>query len=62
MIELLRREAATALQFRLQALNIPWLPYEALLMLPYAPTLLVLLYSGRNAETPAALGVPYVRE
>ena len=42
---------ATALQFRLQAL----------LMLPYALTLLVLLYA-RTDSAPAALGTPYIKE
>jgi simple sugar transport system permease protein len=52
---------ATALQLRLQALNLPWLPYEVLLMLPYLLTLLVLL-RARTASAPAALGTPYVKE
>jgi general nucleoside transport system permease protein len=51
---------ATALQFRLQALNLPWLPYEVLLMLPYLLTLLVLL-CARTEGAPAALGTPYVK-
>jgi general nucleoside transport system permease protein len=52
---------ATALQFRLQVLNLPWLPYEVLLMLPYLLTLLVLL-RARTEDAPAALGMPYVKE
>jgi simple sugar transport system permease protein len=52
---------ATALQFRLQALSLSWLPYEVLLMLPYLLTLLVLL-CARTESAPAALGVPYVKE
>jgi ABC-type uncharacterized transport system permease subunit len=52
---------ATALQFRLQALNLAWLPYEVLLMLPYLLTLLVLL-RARTEDAPAALGTPYVKE
>jgi ABC-type uncharacterized transport system permease subunit len=52
---------ATALQFRLQALNLSWLPYEALLMLPYLLTLLVLL-RARTESAPAALGAPYITE
>ena len=52
---------ATALQFRLQALNLPWLPYEVLLMLPYLLTLLVLLHA-RTESAPAALGAPYIKE
>jgi simple sugar transport system permease protein len=50
---------ATALQFRLQALNLPWLPYELLLMLPYVLTLLVLLRARTGDGAPAALGRPY---
>jgi ABC-type uncharacterized transport system permease subunit len=52
---------ATALQFRLQALNLPWLPYEILLMLPYLLTLLVLLWARAEGKAPAALGTPYVK-
>jgi ABC-type uncharacterized transport system permease subunit len=54
---------ATALQFRLQALDLPWLPYELLLMLPYALTLLVLARARRGGDgaAPAALGAPYVK-
>jgi ABC-type uncharacterized transport system permease subunit len=53
---------ADALQFRIQALNIPSLPYELLLMLPYVLTILVLLGGAHKADAPAALGVPYVKE
>jgi general nucleoside transport system permease protein len=53
---------ATALQFRLQALDLPWLPYELLLMLPYILTLLVLLRAGAGDDAPAALGTPYGRD
>ena len=52
---------ATALQFRLQALSLPWLPYEVLLMLPYILTLLVLLRARTESKAPAALGAPYVK-
>jgi general nucleoside transport system permease protein len=52
---------ATALQFRLQALNLPWLPYEVLLMLPYLLTLLVLL-RAHTESAPTALGTPYVKD
>jgi simple sugar transport system permease protein len=53
---------ADALQFRLQALGFAVVPYEFLLMLPYALTILVLVSrSGREAG-PAALGEPYVKE
>ena len=50
---------ATALQFRLQALDLPWLPYEALLALPYLLTLLALLRTRSRDRAPAALGTPY---
>jgi general nucleoside transport system permease protein len=55
---------ATALQYRLQALDLPWLPYELLLMLPYVLTLVVLVLRARRPGdgAPAALGTPYVRE
>jgi simple sugar transport system permease protein len=53
---------ATALQFRLQALDLPWLPYEVLLMLPYVLTLLVLLRGRESGRAPAALGTPYNKE
>jgi simple sugar transport system permease protein len=53
---------ANALQFRIQALNIELIPYEFLLMLPYALTILVLLRGVRKSETPAALGTPYIKE
>lgn len=54
---------ATALQFRLQVLDLPWLPYELLLMLPYVLTLIVLLRArGTGGTAPAALGTPYARE
>jgi len=52
---------ANALQFRIQALNIEAIPYELLLMLPYALTILVLMRGVRRAEAPAALGRPYVK-
>ena len=52
---------ATALQFRLQALDLPWLPYEALLALPYLLTLLALLRARSGGQAPAALGTPYAK-
>ena len=52
---------ADALQFRIQALGSKNLPYEFLLMLPYVLTLLVMLKRTRRSETPAALGIPYVK-
>jgi ABC-type uncharacterized transport system permease subunit len=52
--------AASALQFRLQALGLD-IPYALLLMTPYALTLLVLaLYAGR-ARAPADLGKFFAR-
>lgn len=53
---------ATALQFRIQALNLEAIPYELLLMLPYVLTLLVLLQGGGRSVAPAALGRAYVKE
>ena len=53
---------ATALQFRIQALNLENVPYEILLMLPYLLTILVLLRSSHKSEAPAALGTPYIKE
>ena len=52
---------ADALQFRLQALGSAEIPYEFLLMLPYVLTLIVLLLGNARDQTPAALGVPYVK-
>ena len=52
---------ADALQFRIQALGSEELPYEFLLMLPYVLTLVALLLSNARDQTPAALGVPYVK-
>jgi simple sugar transport system permease protein len=56
----------TALQFRLQAMNIG-ISAEFLLMTPYAATILVLIVLSssalrRRVGVPAALGVPYYRE
>lgn len=54
---------ATALQYRIQALNLEAIPYELLLMLPYVLTILVLLLRSKDRmAAPAALGKPYVRE
>ncbi len=53
---------ADALQFRIQALNIPELPYEFLLMLPYLLTIVVLLRGKHGEGAPAALGIPYTPE
>ncbi len=52
---------ADALQFRIQALGSETLPYEFLLMLPYALTLLVLVGSRLRDRTPTVLGIPYIK-
>jgi simple sugar transport system permease protein len=53
--------AATALQFTLQATGAE-LPYQLFLALPYALTVVVLAIVGSQAQSPSALGEPYVRE
>lgn len=53
--------AADALQLRLQAMGLQ-IPYQFMLMLPYALTILALIITGKNSAAPAALGVPYERE
>jgi ABC-type uncharacterized transport system permease subunit len=53
--------AATALQFILQATSAA-LPYQLLLTLPYVLTLVLLTIGGGQAESPGALGEPYVRQ
>jgi simple sugar transport system permease protein len=53
--------AATALQFTLQATGAA-LPYQLFLALPYALTVVVLAMVGGQAQSPSALGEPYVRE
>ncbi|MEM3506041.1 MAG: ABC transporter permease [Candidatus Bathyarchaeia archaeon] len=50
-----------ALQSRLQAMKLG-IPFQFLLMLPYALTILALLGLARKAESPAALTIPYQRE
>ena len=52
--------AAMALQFGLQALGTT-VPYQIFLALPYALTLVVLAGVGGRAQSPSALGRPYVR-
>jgi simple sugar transport system permease protein len=52
--------AATALQFTLQATGAA-LPYQLFLALPYALTVVVLAIVGGQAQSPSALGEPYVR-
>jgi simple sugar transport system permease protein len=53
---------ADAVQFRIQALGDENIPYEALLMLPYLLTILVLFRGIKKTEQPEALGQPYIRE
>jgi simple sugar transport system permease protein len=52
--------AASALQFRLQAMNFP-LPYQFLLMIPFVVTLIFVILFVRGGEGPAALATPYRR-
>ncbi|MEM7772644.1 MAG: ABC transporter permease [Cyanobacteria bacterium P01_E01_bin.6] len=52
---------ADALQFRIQALGSEEMPYEFLLMLPYVLTLVVLLFGNTRDQTPATLGIPYIK-
>lgn len=52
---------ADALQFRIQSLGSEEMPYEFLLMLPYALTLLVLAVRSDRNEAPSELGVPYLK-
>jgi simple sugar transport system permease protein len=52
---------ATALQFHLQALGSA-LPYQFVLMLPYALTLFALAFTGVKLSAPASLGEAYNRE
>jgi len=53
--------ATTAAQFRLQARG-AGIPYPLFLMLPYALTLLVLVFAAGRARAPADLGRAYARE
>ena len=53
--------AAIALQFTLQATG-AHLPYQLFLALPYVLTLVVLAIVGGQAQSPSALGAPYVRD
>jgi simple sugar transport system permease protein len=49
---------ADALQYRMQALQVP-IPYEFLLMMPYVLTLLAFILFVHRSRPPAALGKPY---
>ncbi|MCP6757328.1 MAG: ABC transporter permease [Fischerella sp. CENA71] len=53
--------ATEALQLRIQALSIN-VPYQFLLILPYAIALLALVSKKNRSTPPAALGVPYFPE
>lgn len=53
--------ATEALQLRIQAFNLK-IPYQFLLMLPYAIALLAMIGLAGKSTAPAALGVPYVKE
>ncbi len=48
-----------ALQLRLQAMSIAFLPYQLMQALPYLATILVLINLRNQARTPKALGIPY---
>lgn len=48
-----------ALQLRLQAMSIPFLPYQLMQALPYLATILVLINLRSQARMPKALGIPY---
>jgi general nucleoside transport system permease protein len=52
--------AASALQYRLQALNFP-LPYQFILMLPYVVTLIFVILFVKGETGPSALARPYNR-
>jgi ABC-type uncharacterized transport system permease subunit len=53
--------ASDALQLRVQALNIH-IPYQFLIMLPYAIALLALIGLAGQLTPPTALGIPYSKE
>lgn len=50
-----------ALQLRLQAVGVD-VPYHFMLMLPYVFTILVMVFTARRSQSPAALGQNYERE
>jgi ABC-type uncharacterized transport system permease subunit len=53
--------ATEALQLRIQAFNVN-IPYQFLVMLPYAIALLAMIGLAGKCTPPSALGVPYVKE
>jgi len=52
---------ADALQLRLQAAGVD-VPYHFMLMLPYVLTILVMVFTSKKSNAPAALGINYDRE
>lgn len=52
---------AESLQYLLQARNVQ-VPYQLLIALPYVLALVVLVFAGRGANSPAALGQPFRSE
>ncbi len=53
--------ATEALQLRIQALGVN-IPYQFLIMLPYAVALIALIGFVKKSPPPAALGIPYHRD
>ncbi len=53
--------ATEALQLRIQAFNLN-IPYQFLVMLPYAIALMAMVGLAGKSTPPAALGIPYGRE
>lgn len=50
-----------ALQMRLQTMDLN-IPYQFFVMLPYVVVLISMLFTGKNAPAPKALGEPYEKE
>ena len=48
-----------ALQLRLQAMSSLTIPYQALQVLPYVATIIVLISVGKHSAAPKALAIPY---
>jgi simple sugar transport system permease protein len=53
--------ATEALQLRIQALGVN-IPYQFLIMLPYAIALLALIGLAGKSSPPEALGIPYPKQ
>lgn len=49
-----------ALQMQLQMLNIPFMPTELIVAIPYIAALIILFFQNET-ETPKAMGVPFLR-